>query len=61
MDSSLFKAKSVQDQNTQQPRFQSMTIAPSAELRSDLLAKPPTKQITEKSSDSFEEVKHDEV
>ena len=38
-----------------------MTIAPSAELRSDLLAKPPTKQITEKSSDSFEEVKHDEV
>ena len=60
MDSSLFKAKSVQDQNTQ-PRFASMTIAPSAELRSDLLAKPPTKQITEKSSDSFEEVKHDEA
>ena len=59
MDSSLFKAKSVQDQNTQ-PRFASMTIAPSAELRSDLL-KPPTKQITEKSSDSFEEVKHDEA
>ena len=38
-----------------------MTIAPSTELRADLLGKQPTKQITEKSSDSFEEVKHDEA